>query len=46
MVKKIIGITFILTFALGMVANAHPGGTDSNGGHTCRTNCGKWGLST
>ena len=23
---------------------AHPGRTDSNGGHTCRTNCEKWGL--
>lgn len=26
--------------------DAHPGRTDSNGCHTCRTNCGKWGLST
>ncbi|MEK4749313.1 YHYH domain-containing protein [Niallia sp. FSL W8-0177] len=24
---------------------AHPGRTDANGGHTCRTNCEKWGLS-
>ena len=23
---------------------AHPGRTDSSGGHTCRTNCSKWGL--
>lgn len=23
---------------------AHPGRTDSNGCHTCRTNCEKWGL--
>lgn len=23
---------------------AHPGRTDANGGHTCRTNCEKWGL--
>lgn len=22
---------------------AHPGRTDSNGGHVCRTNCEKWG---
>ncbi len=22
----------------------HPGRTDSSGGHTCRTNCEKWGL--
>ncbi|WP_068793126.1 YHYH domain-containing protein [Brevibacillus laterosporus] len=25
--------------------SAHPGRTDKNGGHTCRTNCEKWGLS-
>jgi hypothetical protein len=23
---------------------AHPGRTDSSGGHTCRTNCASWGL--
>ncbi|MBB6021453.1 hypothetical protein HNR77_002548 [Paenibacillus sp. JGP012] len=23
---------------------AHPGRTDANGGHTCWTNCAKWGL--
>lgn len=26
------------------LAFAHPGRTDSRGGHTCRTNCPKWGL--
>jgi len=26
------------------VAFAHPGRTDSNGGHTCYTKCEKWGL--
>lgn len=27
-------------------ADAHPGRTDGNGGHTCKTNCTeKWGLS-
>lgn len=25
-------------------AHAHPGRTDSSGGHTCRTNCESWGL--
>lgn len=25
---------------------AHPGRTDANGCHTCRTNCAKWGLAT
>ncbi len=28
------------------LVKAHPGRTDSNGCHTCRTNCDKWGLST
>lgn len=26
--------------------NAHPGRTDSNGGHHCWTNCEKWGYET
>lgn len=26
------------------VSVAHPGRTDANGGHTCRTNCAEWGL--
>ncbi|TQR47070.1 copper amine oxidase N-terminal domain-containing protein [Paenibacillus popilliae] len=26
------------------ISIAHPGRTDSNGGHTCRTKCEKWGL--
>ena len=39
------------TFALLLVLptstsiQAHPGRTDSNGCHTCRTNCEKWGLA-
>lgn len=28
------------------ISFAHPGRTDSSGGHTCRTNCASWGLST
>lgn len=27
-----------------VLAEAHPGRTDANGGHYCRTNCAKWGL--
>jgi len=26
------------------IVSAHPGRTDSNGGHYCRTNCEKWGY--
>lgn len=32
----------LLTFPT--IANAHPGRTDSNGGHYCRTNCDDWGV--
>lgn len=31
---------------MASTAVAHPGRTDSYGGHTCRTNCSKWGLSS
>lgn len=34
----------ILLIFVPMLAEAHPGRTDSNGGHYCRTNCAKWGL--
>jgi hypothetical protein len=34
----------VLLFTFSIQASAHPGRTDSNGGHTCRTNCEKWGL--
>ncbi|MFP5111380.1 YHYH domain-containing protein [Bacillaceae bacterium C204] len=44
--KKIALIGFLLTFLYSSIAYAHPGRTDSSGGHTCRTNCGSWGLST
>ncbi|MCM3144050.1 YHYH domain-containing protein [Brevibacillus sp. MER 51] len=45
--KKIISVlALILCFAFLPVQmiEAHPGRTDANGGHTCRTNCEKWGL--
>ncbi len=37
-------IMSILLILLPVIAEAHPGRTDSNGGHYCRTNCAKWGL--
>lgn len=40
-----ISILTCLFLLLPSVGNAHPGRTDSNGGHTCRTNCEKWGYS-
>jgi micrococcal nuclease len=43
--KKI--LAFFITLGLvaaPLSASAHPGRTDANGGHTCRTNCAKWGL--
>lgn len=36
-------IALILLFSSSSVY-AHPGRTDANGGHTCWTNCSKWGL--
>ncbi|MFT4415331.1 YHYH domain-containing protein [Fredinandcohnia humi] len=37
-------IVFTLLFSNGVNVSAHPGRTDSSGGHTCRTNCPSWGL--
>lgn len=44
--KIYLGVCGILIFILNMpsFSYAHPGRTDANGGHTCRTNCEKWGL--
>ena len=33
-----------LLFLTSESAQAHPGRTDGSGGHTCRTNCDKWGV--
>lgn len=44
-VKKIVFIIFIIIILIDFNVYAHPGRTDSNGCHTCRTNCEKWGLS-
>ncbi|MCZ2258585.1 YHYH domain-containing protein [Sporosarcina sp. G11-34] len=44
LVALIIGL-LSFTFFVGD-AWAHPGRTDKNGGHTCRTNCAKWGYKT
>ena len=38
-------LSSLVTFSLAPVpVYAHPGRTDSSGGHTCRTNCESWGL--
>nr|WP_213586175.1 YHYH domain-containing protein [Paenibacillus sp. J2TS4] len=37
-------MVLILLGGPGWQAEAHPGRTDKNGGHTCRTNCKQWGL--
>jgi len=34
----------LLLIVLPSSAIAHPGNTDSQGGHTCHTNCASWGL--
>lgn len=45
MKKKMLCCTLALLLVSGSVVSAHPGRTDANGGHTCRTNCERWGLS-
>lgn len=42
--KKTILTLALLSLPFTSIATAHPGRTDKNGGHTCRTNCAKWGL--
>lgn len=41
---SILLILILLTFVSPKIV-AHPGRTDANGGHTCRTNCERWGLA-
>ncbi len=46
--KKVAGSLFliiIILFSQMVVVYAHPGRTDSNGCHKCRSNCESWGLS-
>lgn len=48
MIKKVFVLTFVFVFLVIVPGGvfAHPGRTDANGCHTCRTNCGKWGLAS
>jgi hypothetical protein len=41
---SLIMTVLMMFFVTSNTVNAHPGRTDANGGHTCRTNCEKWGL--
>ena len=41
---KLIVIILILSCSF-LKVSAHPGNTNSNGGHSCFTNCSKWGYS-
>jgi hypothetical protein len=44
-VRIVYSIAILLSlFLFTGSASAHPGRTDSSGGHTCRTNCESWGL--
>jgi competence protein ComEC len=42
--KRILPLIFAASLLFSSTTAAHPGRTDANGGHTCRTNCEKWGL--
>jgi hypothetical protein len=41
----VFSLIFIGLSVSAQCSMAHPGGTDSSGCHTCRTNCSDWGLS-
>ena len=41
---KYIFLIALLFVASPLLVSAHPGGTDSSGGHNCRTNCDSWGV--
>jgi len=44
-VKNFIAILlFVVLLSIGFNVEAHSGRTDASGGHTCRTNCEKYGL--
>ena len=45
MKKRILKIASMIIVLLMMITpiSAHPGRTDANGGHYCRTNCDDWG---
>lgn len=43
--NKLIKTTTLLLLILPQIVFAHPGNTDSSGGHYCRTNCIEWELS-
>jgi micrococcal nuclease len=45
MKSTVLIICLFLLFSTIQV-EAHPGRTDASGGHTCRTNCDKWGYNT
>jgi hypothetical protein len=43
-IKRITFITIFLFIISPVSVFAHPGKTDSDGCHYCRTNCDKWGV--
>ncbi|MFA5128573.1 MAG: YHYH domain-containing protein [Patescibacteria group bacterium] len=43
--KNLIIFFTIISLMIPSVVSAHPGRTDKNGCHVCRTNCSEWGLS-
>lgn len=43
---KYLGLLLLTALLVPSLTFAHPGGTDSLGGHTCWTNCEQYGLQT
>ncbi len=46
MLRVLLSLVTAFTLFFTSSVYAHPGKTDANGGHTCRTNCEKWGLKS
>jgi hypothetical protein len=44
MIRRIVLFFVFYLLCFNHLTFAHPGDTDGSGGHTCRTNCGSWGL--
>lgn len=45
MYKRMVFLWLLSCLLLNDYVYAHPGNTDSSGGHTCQTNCEEWGYS-
>lgn len=45
LIMKRSSLLFLLLLLLPATVHSHPGKTDAEGCHVCRTNCDKWGVA-